>query len=48
MKKKKQDENSKKETPSKVIRTVSNEEIKKMYDKIVKTHGETLKRLSKH
>ena len=48
MEEKKQDENSKDETQSKVIRTVSNEEIKKIYDKIVKTHGETLKRLSKH
>ena len=48
MEKKKQDGDSKNEMPPKVKRTASKEEIKKIYEKAVKTHGETLDRLSKH
>ena len=48
MEEKKQDGDSKNEIPPKVKRTVSNDEIKKIFEKAVKTHGETLDRLSKN
>lgn len=48
MEEKKQDGDIKNDIPPKVMRTVSNEEIKKLYEKAVRTHGKTLERLSKN
>lgn len=48
MENKKQDGENKNEMPPKSKRTASKEEIKKIYEKAVKTHGETLDRLSKN
>lgn len=48
MEKKKPDGENKNEMPPIAKRTASKEEIKKIYEKAVKTHGETLDRLSKN